>query len=317
MLFRRDREEVFLYTTNPPYLGIIGALVSMLRRHPYLVLLHDSYPHLAVWVGKIRGKGIIERIWHRLNRLIYRRAKQTIVLCDAARSLVCRDYAIEPTRVHVIPNWADGAKLFPMPKTDSSIAKMTGAADHFTVMYSGNLGLYYEFETILGAAERLKDTSFRLILTGSGGKRDWIAGEIKRRGLNNTLLLPYQPFDRLNESLNACDASLVTIAQGIEGISFPSKLYSSLAVGRPILAISEPNSDLQRIVESEKVGHWFALGDSESVASRIRQMIDRPAECAQAGANARSLFLRMFTIQASGARYAEVLALAASSGDAP
>ena len=77
VLFRRSRpNEVFLYTTNPPYLGVIGAAVSLFRRHPYVVLLHDSYPQLAVLVGKIKSGGIIEKVWHRLNRFIYGRAKE-------------------------------------------------------------------------------------------------------------------------------------------------------------------------------------------------------------------------------------------------
>ena len=311
VLLRRRRGEVFLYTTNPPYLGIIGALVSMLRKHPYVVLLHDSYPHLAVWVGKIRARGLIERVWHRLNRIIYARARETIVLCDAARDLVCNEYGVEPDRVHVIPNWADGAKLHPIPKSESSIAREHGLVEPFTVLYSGNLGLYYEFETILDAAELHKDSNFRLVLTGSGGKRDWIAEQIRKRGLENTLLLPYQPFDRLNESLNACDASLVTIASGIEGISFPSKLYSSLAVGRPILALSEDPSDLKTIVEQERVGHWFRLGDAEGVARCIEHMMAHHQENEELGRNARALFERRFTIDASGTAYAGVLRRAA------
>lgn len=311
MLLRRGRNEVYLYTTNPPYLGIIGAAVSMIRRHPYVVLLHDSYPQLAVWVGKIGKGGFIERIWHRLNRVIYGRAKETIVLCDAARELVCAEYGVDPERVHVIPNWADGEKLRPIEKADSEIASDHGLVEPFTLLYSGNLGLYYEFETILGAAELLKDEPFRLVLIGAGGKRDWIAEEIRRRELTNTLLLPYQPFEKLNASLNACDASLVTIASGIEGISFPSKLYSSLAVGRPIIAISEHDSDLQHIVEGRRVGHWFALGDAAGLAARIRRMIADPEGSRRIGANARALFEERYTLQASGAAYAEVLERAA------
>jgi glycosyltransferase involved in cell wall biosynthesis len=311
VLLRRKRGEVFLYTTNPPYLGVIGAFVSLLRRHPYVVLLHDSYPHLAVWVGKIGRGGLLERLWHRLNRFIYARAQRTIVLCEAAKKLVCDNYGVDPDSVHIIHNWADGAKLTCMAKADSTVARERGLVDPFTVLYSGNLGLYYEFETILGAAEMLADEDFRLVFIGAGGKRDWIAEQIEQRKLANTMLLPYQPFEKLNDSLNACDASLVTIARGIEGISYPSKLYASLAVGRPILALSEPDSELRRLVVEHKAGYWFQLGDAEGVAACVRRMIAEPEEQRELGRNARALFERQFTIQASGARYAEVLRMAA------
>ncbi len=311
VLLRPDRDEVFLYTTNPPYLGIIGALVSRLRKHPYVVLLHDSYPHIAVLIGKLRHGGLVERLWHRLNRSIYHRAEQTIVLCDRAKDLVCREYDVDPSTVHVIPNWADGTKLFPIDKAESAFAREHGLVEPFTVMYSGNLGLYYEFETILRAAELLRDDPFRLVLVGAGGKKDWIRREIERRGLDNTLLLPYQPFETLNESLNACDASLVTIDRGVEGISFPSKLYSSLAVGKPILALSEATSELRDIVDRDRVGRWFELGDTEGVAAACRELMRDPEGCRVMGENARQLFEQRYNIEAAGAAYASVLRAAA------
>lgn len=311
MLLRPDRDEIFLYTTNPPYLGIIGALMSRLRKHPYVVLLHDSYPHIAVLIGKLRRDGMVERLWHRLNRSIYHRAEQTIVLCDRAKDLVCREYDVDPSTVHVIPNWADGTKLYPIGKADSPFAREHGLVEPFTVMYSGNLGLYYEFETILRAAELLRNDPFRLVLVGGGGKKEWIRREIERRGLENTLLLPYQPFETLNESLNACDASLVTIDRGVEGISFPSKLYSSLAVGKPIFALSEATSELRDIVDRHRVGRWFELGDAEGVVAACRELMQDTEQCRIMGENARRLFEQRYNIEAAGAAYAAVLRAAA------
>ena len=86
MLFTSSPDKVYLYTTNPPFLGVIGAAVSIFRRHRYVVLLHDAYPQLAVWVGTIKPGGLIERVWKMANRFAYRRAEQTIVLCEAAKT---------------------------------------------------------------------------------------------------------------------------------------------------------------------------------------------------------------------------------------
>lgn len=310
MLFRRQRGEVFLYTTNPPYLGIIGAMVSCIRRHPYVVLLHDSYPQIAVLIGKLRSGSLVERLWHRLNHFVYRRAKQTIVLCEAAKRLVCDTYHIDPDAVHVIHNWADDVKLMPKPKAESEFARQHGLVKPFTVMYSGNLGLYYEFETILAATELLRNEPFRLVFIGAGGRRAYIEEQIRARNLTNALLLPYQPFSRLNDSLNACDASLVTIARGVEGISFPSKLYTSMAVGKPLLALSEEWSELRRIVQDHDLGEWTPLGDPEALATRIRSMMADPERCEAQGRNARSMLERRFTIASATAQYAHVLRMA-------
>lgn len=307
MLFLSSGKQVHLYTTNPPFLGIIGALVSLVRKHNYVLLLHDAYPQMAGWVGTIKTGGLIDRFWHAMNRITYGRASQTIVLCQAAKRLVCDTYRIDPARVHVVPNWADGDLLYPRPKAESEFARTHGLIEPFTVLYSGNLGLYYEFETILAAAEKLKGENFKLVFVGSGGRRPWLAEQIAKRNLTNTQLLNYVPFEKLNDSLNSCDASLVTIAKGIEGISFPSKLYSSLAVGKPIIALSEERSELRDLVHAHSLGKWFALGDSEGLANGLRTMMADREACRQQGENARKLFERAYTVGACVSRYADVL----------
>jgi glycosyltransferase involved in cell wall biosynthesis len=310
VLLGSRREAVHLYTTNPPFLGIIGAMVSMLRRHTYVLLLHDAYPQIATWTGTIRRGGVIDRLWHAMNRLTYRRAARTIVLCHAAKRLVCGTYGVDPSLVHVIHNWADGEVLVPKPKARSRFAREHGLVEPFTAMYSGNLGLYYEFDTLLAAAERLRGENFRLVLIGSGGRRAWLAEQIEARGLSNTLLLPYQPTERLPDSLTACDASFVTIARGIEGISFPSKLYSALAVGRPVLVLSEEKSELRDLVLEHDLGRWFNVGDAEGLAQGIREMMRDPARTAEQGRNARAVFDRLFTRGEAARQYAAVLRLA-------
>lgn len=310
LLFGRGSGRVFLYSTSPPYLGTIGAFVSILRKHTYVVLLYDSFPHVATWVGTIRAGGLVERLWHWGNRLAYRRAAQTIVLCQAAKKLVCENYGIDPERVHVIPNWSDKEKLSPKPKSESVFAKAHDLIEPFVSLYSGNIGLYYDFETILEAAKILEGDNFKMVFVGSGGRKQWLAEELKSRQLNDAMMLPYQPLETLNDSLNGCDAHFVTIAKGIEGISFPSKLYSTLAVGKPILAISEKESELRSIIESNNAGLWFELGDGKALAQGIRWLRDHPEKAHEMGANARTLFEREYTRELSAAKYAEVFRLA-------
>jgi glycosyltransferase involved in cell wall biosynthesis len=302
-----------MYTSNPPFLGIIGGLVSLVRRHDYIVLLHDSYPHLAVLVGKIRKGSFVEQVWHKINKLFYRRARQTIVLCDRAKELVVREYGVAPERVQVIHNWADPTMLRPIPKSECEFAKRHGYDRKFTLMYSGNLGLYYEFDTMLEAARRMgDDDNFRLVFVGAGGRKAYIEQRIQELGLKNVDVHQYQPFASLNDSLNSCDASLVTIAKGVEGISFPSKFYSSLAVGKPVLALSEPGSELQRMVDQAKTGLWCEIGDVDALLSNIQTLRSNQAGTAEMGRAARADMEQNFTIHAAAREYLRVVDMAAS-----
>jgi glycosyltransferase involved in cell wall biosynthesis len=313
MLLARSRGRVFMYTSNPPFLGIIGGVVSLIRRHDYIVLLHDSYPHLAVLVGKIRKGSAIERVWHAMNCLFYRRARQTIVLCDRAKQLVVREYGVSPDRVQVIHNWADPKLLRPMPKEACEFARRHGYDRKFTLLYSGNLGLYYEFDTLLAAAERLRDDpGFRLVFVGAGGRKAYIERRVAELGLPNVDVHQYQPFEALNDSLNSCDASLVTIAEGVEGISFPSKFYSSLAVGKPVLALSEPESELRTMVRDTGGGLWSRIGDVEALLGNIAALRSDPARAAAMGASARAAMEEHFTIHAATREYLKVVDMAAA-----
>jgi len=306
-LLGKNRGTVFVYTTAPPYGAFVGAVCRLLRRQTYCTLLYDSYPHLGVWVGTFRKGGVIERVWHWVNRRMYKGASRAIVLCKAAARLLTDNYPIDPSIIRQIPNWADGDKLYPVSKADTDFAKANDLVEPFTLLYSGNMGLYYEFETVLKAAELLKDEPFRLVLVGGGGKKPWCEEQVEQRGLTNTVVLPYQPFETLNDSLNACDASLVTISEGIEGISFPSKLYTSLAVGKAIVAVSEERSELRDIVADGDCGVWAALGDAEGLAGHLRTMMRDTAATERMGENARTLFEQRYTRQVCAAQYAGVI----------
>ena len=310
VLCRSRKDTVYLYTTNPPFLGAIGWFVSLFRNHHYVTLLHDAHPQLGVWVGTFKKGSMIERVWMWINKKKYQRTKEAIVLCSAAKDLVAKTYPIAPEHIHVIPNWADGEDLFPVPKSECGIARDNGFVEDFVLLYSGNMGLYYDFETVLDAAELLMDEPFKLVLAGGGGKRSAIEKQVKERGLSNVVMMPYQPFEKLNEALNSCDASLVTIAEGIEGISFPSKLYTSLAVGKAIVALSEDWSELRQIVEHNHCGVWSALGDAEGLAEKLRGMIHDKAASDAMSRSAREVFDKGYTRQVCAAKYAEVLKLA-------
>ena len=306
----RRKGKVFMYTTNPPFLGFVGGFSSFVFRHNYVVLLHDAYPEIAVWLGKIKKNGFIDRFWQWCNKFMYNRAKRVIVLSEAAKELVANNYGTDRDRIHIIPNWANPDELQPMEKSDCNFAKEHGTIEPFTILYSGNLGLYYKFDMILDAAEQLKDENFKLVFTGAGGQRDALAQQIKDRNLTNTLLLGYTPQEEFNDALGSCDALMVSIADGIDGISFPSKLYTCLSIGKPIIAFSAPESELRTKVEGNDVGYWVALDDPDGLVACVREMMANPDKAKAMGQRARKLLESEYSIETSGKKYFDVLKLA-------
>ncbi len=182
MLFGSRKDTVYLYTTSPPFLGVIGWFVSLFRKHRYVTLLYDAHPQVGVWIGTFQEKSLLVRVWMTLNRKMYKRSTEAIVLCTAAKELVADSYPISRDRIHIIPNWGDGEELFPKPKSESEVAKENGFGDDFVLLYSGNMGLYYDFETVLSAARLLEDEPFKLVLVGGGASK----ARLKRISKNTT-----------------------------------------------------------------------------------------------------------------------------------
>ena len=304
MLFLSRRDTIYLYVTNPPFSGALGWFTSLFRRHTYIVVLQDSYPEIIVWAGLAKKGGFIEGVWNWLNRAIYRRAASVGVLCKASKRLVVETYRASPEKVYVAPNCADGQFIRPKEKQDSEFAKEQELLDDFTLLYSGNLGICYDYETVLQVAHELREEPFQLVFVGNGGKRNWIEEQINERGLTNTRLLPYQPYSKIGDSLNGCDASLVTIAEGIEGVSFPSKLYASLAVGKPILLLAEPWSEIREMINEYDCGYFAEVGDVTTATEKIRQMMADREKCLEQGERARELFESEYTETRYGDRNA-------------
>jgi glycosyltransferase involved in cell wall biosynthesis len=301
-----QEKMLFLYSTNPPFLAWAGRLARLFGKpHRYVVQLHDVYPELAVRFGALRGNRPLYRIWERINRSTYRAAEHTVALCRATERLLHARYPETRGHTSVIPNWADGTFLRPLPRAQNPFVREHGLEKHFVLLYSGNLGLGYEYDTLLDAMSLLADDpAYLLLFIGEGGKRTALEAEVRHRGLKNVRFLPYQPRSVLPYSLSAGDVFCVTIGPGIEGLSFPSKLYSALAVGAPVLVVAEAGSELRQIVEEAGCGLAFGYGESSSLAEAVRRLRADANWRATLGARARALFEARYQLEHAAEAYA-------------
>jgi len=162
-------------------------------------------------------------------------------------------------------------------------------------MYSGNLGRYQPLEVMIGAANELKDRKdiFFLFL-GNGGKKAKIQTMAKDLKLDNVKFIPFQPLDRLSESLSMANVSLMGIYPENEGVIMPSKLYSLLAVGKPIICVSDPKSEVADILEQAGAGIQSSVNDPKKLAKNILTIVDDQEKATEMGQNGKTYFLEHF-----------------------
>lgn len=233
--------DAVLAMTDPPFQGIVGAFVAMLKRKPYAYNIRDLYPDMAVGGGIVQP-GLLARLWERMHRWALRRAKCVIVLGEDMRARIIAK-GVEPSRVVVI---RDGAEIFkasePLPSLDPEIIRRIRGSFSFVLLHAGNLGFYGAWNTLITAARKLANDGVGLVFVGEGALRPQL--EIAAAGAENIRFLDYFPANKVPSVLAAADAHIVTVKRGLEGVVVPSKMYGILAAGKPIFAVASKETDV-------------------------------------------------------------------------
>lgn len=309
----RGSREVVLVVSNPPVLPLAAWVGKRLHGTPYVYLVHDLYPEFPVALGLLDPDGVVARLWGRLAGALYRDADRVVVLGESMRERVTERMADDPTfdpgSVVVIHNWEDPAFVAPKPKVESDVARESGTVDPFTLVYSGNVGRFHELETAVDAVARLEreGRAVRFLVVGEGARKADLERYVRREGIDAVEFLPFQPLERVPEILTAGDATLVGVRPEVAGACVSSKLYPSLAAGRPVLATVGADDDVRRVVESCDCGAWIEPGDDERAAAVLRSWMDEPDRASRLGANARRCLEERFARERAVSAYRELL----------
>lgn len=255
--------DVVLSMTDPPFQGIVGAFVAMLKRKPYVYNIRDLYPDMAVG-GSLVEPGLFSRFWERLHRWALRRAECVIVLGEDMRARIIAK-GVEPSRVAVI---RDGAEILPpgtpLPTPDPGVVRAIRGNFSFVLLHAGNLGFYGAWNTLVTAARKLSSAGVGLVFVGDGAQRPEI--EAAAEGAGNIRFLDFFPAGKITSVLAAADAHVITVKRGLEGVVVPSKMYGILAAGKPIVAVAPKETD----VVSLGVQQGFAVAaDPDSPAELV------------------------------------------------
>ena len=283
--------DAWFVMTDPP---LLVTTVLKLRSHLGGRVIHhvdDVYPDLAMALGSLPAQGLVSSVLDRWVKEGLRDCDQVLALGDCMARVLTQK-GVAPDRLSITPPWADGSKLYPLDHAENGFRQEIGIpGDHLVVMYSGNMGLGHRFETILAAARSLAPVdTVHFVFIGDGAKRPQIDAFRRAHNLNNIIILPYQPRERLRETLSAGDVHLISLDAKVQGLIVPSKLAGILAVGRPVVFLgSEQNSVAAAILQGQ-CGHVIPEGDVSQLEEIIKSFIKNPEQRRRLGEAARNLF---------------------------
>ncbi|OBQ15747.1 glycosyltransferase family 4 protein [Anabaena sp. AL93] len=301
------KNDVFLLTSAPPFLSIAGYLTHLFLKFPYVCLIYDLYPDIAIALGVVSHKHWLAKFWWAINRQIWQKSTGIIVLSPAMKERVLAICPEVADKVSVIHSWGDPELIVPIAKEKNWFAKQHNLDSIFTILYSGNMGRCHDTDTILATAKQLQNEEIQFVCIGGGPKRESFIQDVKRLGLKNFLFLPYQEKSVLPCSLTACDLSLVSVELGLESLVAPSKLYPALAAGRPIAAICPKDSYLRQLITDGQFGISIDNGDSDSLSKFILNLKSDRQLAEKMGNASREYLQSNFTPEIIAKQYINVL----------
>ena len=263
--------DVILAMTDPPFEGIVGAFVAMLKNKPYVYNIRDMYPDMAVG-GSIVQPGLLARIWEKLHRWALRRATTVVVLGDDMRNRILAK-GVAPAHVVVVRDGAEisaGAK----PQLDDSVIQAIRQGFTFVLLHAGNLGFYGAWDTLVEGAKQLAEDGVGLVFVGDGAQRERLKSACS--GIPNVRFLPFFPGSKIPSVLAAADAHVITVKRGLEGVVVPSKMYGILAAGKPILAVAPIECDVVSLGSQKGFSVAADPDDPGQVVAQVKRLLADP-----------------------------------------
>lgn len=288
-LYRAAKElkaDVYLLGSMPPFLGLVGAKLS--RRARTVYVLQDIFPDSMVAMGKFTEWHPIVRASRRMEQRIYRRNSLFVTLSeDMKRTLIAR--GIEPNKIAVIPNWADTEAIKPISREENKLFEELGLPRTcFYAVYAGTLGILQEPDVVLDAAKLLREQKdIRILIFGDGALLEHVKNRVAREQITNVLLFPLYSAQRVAEVYSLGDAALVPLMKGATRFAMPSKTWSALAAGRPVIVCADAGSEWARSIERESYGVCVPPGEPQEMANAILRLHASTVSLEELGARAR------------------------------
>ncbi|MCM2535842.1 glycosyltransferase family 4 protein [Neobacillus pocheonensis] len=293
-LLKEKGVDIIYTISQPPVLGgLIGTIGKFLKRSKHVYNIQDFNPEQAEAISYTNKQSVF-KIAKAIDKLNCRYSDLVIVVGnDMSNTLKNRFSNGEIPNHVVINNWTNEQEILPLSKNENNVQKFLnqhGLENKFIVMYSGNLGLYYDLENIIKVTEHFKnykDLSF--VFIGEGAVKNDMQSVVQREKITNVHFLPYQPKEFIKYSLNAADIHLVVNQKGIKGVSVPSKIYGVMAAGRPILGVLEKGSEAQMLIDDSNCGAVVEPQDYKAIITTIETFYNmNNQELRQLGMNGRA-----------------------------
>ena len=292
-------KAVVVYS-NPPILPWIASWAKVLFGTKLVFVAYDLYPEVATVTNTLRDGNIICRLMNHINRCVYRRADSVVALSSEMKEFIEVNRQISPEKVAVIPNWYKDRGALNRDLTNNAFRSTVEGK--FVVSYFGNMGTMQDMQTILGAIQLLKEEdSIFFLFAGHGNKMEKLKTIVREEGIGNIAIHDFLHGQTFQDALAVSDCAFVSLERGATGLCVPSKTYSYMMQGIPLLAIMD-ECDIVRDI-AQGAGIWVRNGESAKLAEAIRSLQQDPEKQKSMRQTCREIYLKHYTTEICTQKY--------------
>ena len=299
-LFRTARYRAVAVYSNPPILPWIASWAKVLFGTKLVFVSYDLYPEVATVTNTLREGNIICRLMNHINKCVYRRADHVVALSAEMKEFILQNRDTSRDKVTVIPNWyRDQGERTDIQQDNRFRETVNG---RFVVSYFGNMGTMQDMDTILGAIRELKDDpGIFFLFAGHGNKMEKLKEIVEQEQISNITIHKFLHGKDFEDALAISDCAFVSLEKGATGLCVPSKTYSYMMQGIPLLAVMD-ECDIVRDIE-KGAGLWVRNGESEKLADAIRSLQSDPGQQKKMRQTCREIYLNHYTTEICTNKY--------------
>ncbi len=289
--------DILITYSSPPINPIVPAFCAKKYKFKLIYVVYDVYPDMAYKFGYLKDGGCIGRLFESANRYVYKRCERIIVLSEEMKKHYIKSIGCK-NKVTVIPNWYINKE---------SLDKKT-KKDGLSVLYGGNVGVVQDVETLFGGIVSLKDLKgLKFYFAAHGSRLEGFIGELKEQKIKTVVKLDYMLKVKYDDFLDSVDIAIISLDKRMVGLASPSKFYSYIAKGKPVLFIGSKDMDVAKEIINNKIGYVIDNGDYEGFKSIFTKLLKDKSCLAEMSLRARKLFLEKYTLEKCAEQYINVI----------
>lgn len=282
-------------------------MVKKRLKVPFVYNLQDIFPDSMVSTGLMHEGSLLWRIGRKIENYTYNNADKIIVIGeDFKKNLINK--GVPEEKIEVIYNWVDDEAIEPVKRSDNSLFdELNLPRDQFYVTYAGNLGESQGIDVILDAAELLRDeANIHFVLFGGGALYEVYRNKVDKLKLSNLFLFPLQPQSKVSQVYSLGDVSIVSCKKGVGKGALPSKTWSIMAAGTPVLASFDTGTELERILHDNACGVLVEAGNAAALVEKILWFYRSEKERKKMGLQARLIIKKEFSLSTNVSKYIQL-----------